>query len=250
MAAPRLSSDVLMAHRGWPARYPESSLAGVTAALAAGARWIELDVQLTADGVPVVLHDADLARTAGRDDCIFDVHAAAVVGLDVGEPARLGPGREATPLPTLDAMLALVDDYAGATAFIEAKSESVARFGRDAVVTALASRLDGARGPVVIGDDVAVLADLRERSGVRIGWLVAAFDAEQERRARALAPEYLFCCEAVVPAEDAPFWPGDWAWVVYGVAAPGRARSLLAQGAAIVETDDIGGWLGASDQAG
>jgi glycerophosphoryl diester phosphodiesterase len=51
-----------IAHRGDRARYPENSLCAF-AACSGRSPLLELDVQLCADGVPVVFHDADLART-------------------------------------------------------------------------------------------------------------------------------------------------------------------------------------------
>jgi len=53
----------IWAHRGASARSPENTLAAFFAALEDGADGIELDIQLTRDGVPVVLHDATLDRT-------------------------------------------------------------------------------------------------------------------------------------------------------------------------------------------
>ena len=50
----------IIAHRGTPREHPENSLPGFERAVALGAEGIELDVQLTADGVPVVHHDAEL----------------------------------------------------------------------------------------------------------------------------------------------------------------------------------------------
>lgn len=243
MTGEPLTAEVLMAHRGWPARYPENSLAGVRAALDAGARMVEFDVQLTADGVPVVLHDARLARTAGRPESILDVLASALPGFDVGERERLGDGDGATPLPRLADMLALVASYPGATAFIEAKSESIARFGGYALRSALLETLGPRRDHVVIAEDIDLLEGLRRQAGLRIGWIVDALDRGHERRASELEPDFLFCQAASVPAAGDPFWPGDWRWVVYDVADRDHARALIEQGAAVIETDYIGDWL-------
>src|SRR4029453_8944108 len=49
------------AHRGASPPHPENTLASFEAALEAGADVVELDVRLTADRVPVVLHDPDVA---------------------------------------------------------------------------------------------------------------------------------------------------------------------------------------------
>jgi Glycerophosphoryl diester phosphodiesterase len=53
----------IVGHRGYPAKYPENTVMGFQAAIALGVDAIELDVQLTGDGVPVVLHDVRLDRT-------------------------------------------------------------------------------------------------------------------------------------------------------------------------------------------
>ncbi len=53
----------IWAHRGASARQPENTIAAFTAAIEAGADGVELDVQLTADGVPVVIHDEKVDRT-------------------------------------------------------------------------------------------------------------------------------------------------------------------------------------------
>ena len=59
--------SVLIGHRGEPDNWPENSLAGFKAVLAAGASYIETDVQLTADGIPVLSHDPGLLRVTGQD---------------------------------------------------------------------------------------------------------------------------------------------------------------------------------------
>ncbi len=50
-----------MAHRGASTEHPENTLVAFEAAVAAGADAVELDVRLTADGVPVILHDLDVS---------------------------------------------------------------------------------------------------------------------------------------------------------------------------------------------
>jgi glycerophosphoryl diester phosphodiesterase len=53
----------IVAHRGLHDQFPENSLQAFAAARAAGFAWIECDVHLTADGVPIVMHDETLDRT-------------------------------------------------------------------------------------------------------------------------------------------------------------------------------------------
>ncbi len=60
----------IFAHRGYSALYPENTMLAFKQALAAGADGIELDVQLTKDGVVVICHDEDIARTSTGDGLI------------------------------------------------------------------------------------------------------------------------------------------------------------------------------------
>ncbi|MCE0494800.1 glycerophosphoryl diester phosphodiesterase [Vibrio salinus] len=57
----------VMAHRGFSSQAPENTLAAFKKAIDFGCQWIELDVQLSADNVPVVIHDQELSRcTSGQ----------------------------------------------------------------------------------------------------------------------------------------------------------------------------------------
>lgn len=54
---------MILAHRGASLQHPENTLAAFSAAFEMGADGIECDVRLSADGIPVVIHDATLDRT-------------------------------------------------------------------------------------------------------------------------------------------------------------------------------------------
>ena len=53
----------IWAHRGASSRQPENTIAAFSAAMAAGVDGVEFDVQLSSDGVPVVIHDEKVDRT-------------------------------------------------------------------------------------------------------------------------------------------------------------------------------------------
>jgi glycerophosphoryl diester phosphodiesterase len=84
---------LLIAHRGASADAPENTLAAFNLALEQGADGIEFDVQLAADGVPVVIHDGRLERTTNGQGPVRAQTAAALQALDAGD----GRG-----VPTLD----------------------------------------------------------------------------------------------------------------------------------------------------
>jgi glycerophosphoryl diester phosphodiesterase len=79
-----LSARPVIAHRGASGAAPENTLAAFELAVRQGADAFELDVRLTADGVPVVLHDPTLARTTDRSGPLAALRVADLNDIDAG----------------------------------------------------------------------------------------------------------------------------------------------------------------------
>ena len=58
----------VMAHRGYSGKYPENTMLAFQKAVEVGCDGIELDVQLTRDGVLVIIHDERIDRTTDRSE--------------------------------------------------------------------------------------------------------------------------------------------------------------------------------------
>ena len=71
-------------HRGSKVRAPENTLSALRQAIAEGADYAEIDVQTTADGVVVLLHDADLRRVASVSRRLRDINYHELKDIDVG----------------------------------------------------------------------------------------------------------------------------------------------------------------------
>lgn len=84
---------LIIAHRGASAEAPENTLAAFVLAQARGADGIELDVQLSADGWPIVLHDGRMERTTNGQGHVKDFTVAQLQALDAGQGQAI---------PTLD----------------------------------------------------------------------------------------------------------------------------------------------------
>lgn len=225
----------LVAHRGYAANWPENTRPALEAAVAAGARWVEVDVQLCADGVPVVLHDADLERVAGRPVSVFSLTSAALADIPVGEPARFGTRFAALRALTLDEFARWLAATPDVSAFVELKPESIERFGRNAVVDACMAAMVPARGRwAPISYDYEALALAADVGAGRLGWIVRGFDAAVDAHARALPADWLFCNHERLP--PGPLARGPWEWVLYEVAGAALARELVARGARWLET--------------
>ena len=94
----------VIGHRGAAGIAPENTLAGFRAARDAGVRWVEFDVRLTADLVPVGIHDATLARVAGMSGRIARLTADRLATIDAG--SWFAPHFAAERVPTLAVALA------------------------------------------------------------------------------------------------------------------------------------------------
>lgn len=235
----------LVAHRGYPGGFPENSLAGMRAALEAGARFVELDVQLSADGVPMVIHDQDLGRVSGRSGRVGRLGHEALKQISIGEPQRLGERFAAECMPDLDTMLSLLGNWPAVTVFVEIKRASLRRFGRPAVLEPVLTALRGRPNPmVIISFDSPVLEMARSRSGLPVGWVFKPWNESARVDAARLQPDYLFVRADRVPDGDKPFWPGRWQWVIYEVESLEQARGLRQRGADLIETDYLPEWLG------
>ena len=162
-----MAHPLVIAHRGDSAHRPENTLVSFAAALEVGATILELDVQLTADGEVIVIHDATLDRTtSGRGD-VRGMSFAAVRAVSAGYPERFGEVWAGERVPTLAEVLGLVRGRA--RVMIEVKTESVT----DAAEDGIAARTVAIVRRLELADRVAIIS----------------FDQRALRQLRALAPE-------------------------------------------------------------
>jgi glycerophosphoryl diester phosphodiesterase len=95
---------IIVAHRGWSGVAPENTMAAFRLAMAdPRISWIELDVQLSKDGVPVVIHDYKLRRTTGASGAVKDYTFKQLSKLDNG--SWFSPEFHNERIPTLEQVL-------------------------------------------------------------------------------------------------------------------------------------------------
>ncbi len=78
-----------IAHRGASAYEPENTLRAFETGIAMGATMLELDVHLSRDGQPVIIHDADLSRSTSGAGRVYDMTLAQLKGLDAGQGEQI-----------------------------------------------------------------------------------------------------------------------------------------------------------------
>ncbi|MBR5519193.1 MAG: glycerophosphodiester phosphodiesterase [Clostridia bacterium] len=94
-------------HRGYAAAYPENTMISFAAAMELGVDAIEFDVWLTADKVPVLIHDGNCRRTCGVDVHVSDLTLAEVKALSAHYPDKFGDkfADMGVAIPTLEELL-------------------------------------------------------------------------------------------------------------------------------------------------
>lgn len=90
----------IVAHRGGGKLAPENTLAAMRCGLDRGFHAVEFDVMLSADGVPIVMHDPDLGRTVAGRGRISDCTASQLAAMDAG--SWFGAEFAGEPVPTFE----------------------------------------------------------------------------------------------------------------------------------------------------
>jgi glycerophosphoryl diester phosphodiesterase len=196
---------------------------------------VEFDVQLSVDGVPVVIHDPTLDRTTGQPGSVLDLpwdRLRDMVLRDHGLTA---------PLSSLAEVAGGLATHPSVTAFVELKRHSIERFGAAASVKRCLDVLEPLAGRFVFTSfEAPALEAAREQGVERIAWVLRTWDEASLAFARRLRPDYLFCNHEKLPPDESPLPAGGWRWVVYEVRAGALARSLLGRGTDLLETMAVG----------
>src|SRR5712691_1033184 len=111
-----LITPLIIGHRGSSAVAPENTIAAFVRAMRDGADGFEFDVRLARDGVPVVIHDATLRRTAQMSGAVADFTSRELNHVDVGSwfnhqhPNRARQEYAQETVPTLEQVLDLIEE--------------------------------------------------------------------------------------------------------------------------------------------
>ena len=229
----------LIAHRGLSARAPENTLAALRLALEERADAVEWDVQASADGIPVLLHDDTLDRTTDGSGRV-DAHSLMELrALDAG--SWFSESYAGQPVPSLAEALALT---AGRCDRIYPELKAGMSTGIVARVVDEIGASGWATDTVVLSLDWETLGHVRRLSDLRIGFVVGA--VERYGRALSLAaedgnaivdPDRRILLEDPGLAKQAAGAGVELAaWTVNDAA---EARRLLDMGVESLTTDDV-----------
>lgn len=230
---------MIAAHRGVHANAPENSLASIEAAIGAGADIVEIDVVVTRDGTPVLMHDRMVDRTTNGEGLVEDKTASEVAALRLDR--RDGGASDEAP-PTLAQALAaacgriLVD--------LDLKTDRLEPI--IAVVNASGMRATS----LYFDSDPAILASVRARDPAARLMVRFTKDAPLAELLRITGPAQVVHAdpESLTPgARDAVARLGLRVWLNslgepdqrLALGDDGRVKALLSIGASILQTDAV-----------
>lgn len=99
----RLIIPKVIGHRGAKAYAPENTLAAIHTAADLGIEWVEIDVKLTEDGVPIIFHDDTLERCTNGSGLVAHTPYSIIEELDAG--SWFGDSFAGEKIPTLEEVL-------------------------------------------------------------------------------------------------------------------------------------------------
>ncbi len=238
----------IIAHRGGGALAPENTLAGLHIAARMGCRGVEFDVALTADGVPILMHDETLERTTNGTGFVANKTAAEIARLDAG--GKYHHAFAVEPAPTFQAALQTCAEL-GLWANIEIKPTlgTEAETGRvvsTVVSTYVAAMMANSKPGTLLLSSFSTLAlqqAMHIAPGIPRALLTESPPTDWREQLRACGASALHTAAAGITAElIAPFCNGRIPLACYTVNDRTVAAALFAAGVSAIFTDRIDLW--------
>ncbi|VAX17868.1 Glycerophosphoryl diester phosphodiesterase [hydrothermal vent metagenome] len=242
----KIDESRFVAHRGYASKYPENTLLAMSKAIEAGAYFLECDIQLTLDHVPLLHHDPDIKRSTGRRGTVMDLTFEELSDFSFGEPARFGEKFAKTPITTLKDIAGLLSKNPNVQLFVELKEESICRFGAGVMLNVIVDTLK----PVIdqciaISFDENAVMEAKKWGFKKTGWVLRRWNNKSRKITEALSPDYIFGNYKKIKEADDSLWKGPWKWALYEITDSSLAIKWFKLGADMVETMEIGEMLDA-----
>ncbi len=241
-----IPAENLIAHRGYQRHYPENSPLAIEKAIACGALFFEIDVQFSADGIPLLYHDDHLKRISGINGKLNQYDFCELIKLTAGEPRRFKQQFSDVKISPLSALVGILQHFTAVQVLVELKEEAV----RDYTAATCLTRIHEALKPVInqcilISFDIDALRIAKNMGFTRLGpvlrdWTLRHSIAEE------LKAELIMCNHERIPDKDSLLMK-NCAVAVYEVDSIPLAHSLLERGAQFIETFAIDEMLGTSN---
>lgn len=233
----------LVAHRGHQDAFPENSLLAVIDAIAAGAINIELDIQVTREGVVVLYHDDNMQRISGINQSIIDITRPQLLHCYANEQARFGKKFIYNKIDTLKELFPYIIKYNTINFFLEIKKESLIALGHSFCLQAIKEAIPTLpHNAILISFDLDIVKAAKAQGFKKTGLVLEDWNNHDHLLKKANTNYGIICYECL--PEDCTAIKACVPIILYEVDTISLAKKLLQQGIIAVETFCIRKLLG------
>lgn len=229
-----MNTPIFIAHRGYASAYPENTMIAIEAAQQAGAGYIEVDIQLTKDGVPVLFHDRNLQRLCQHKGAIHDYSLSELENFYVTDKEKFSDMYSTNRITTLETLIGFLKKQPQLNAFIELKRLMIDTFGEEQVMNTVLPMFEGIQEKITfISYNQAILKKIHLETTFTTGIVVD--DWIDFNKDAGWKSEWVFCSVEGLPDDNTEL-EVDSNIAVFEVGNIGLAKHLLARGITYLET--------------
>jgi len=225
---------VFIAHRGYASAFPENTLIALDAARRAGAKFVEVDIQLSADRIPVLFHDRDLQRLCQQSGAIHEYTFAELENFNVTDVEKFSDKYANNKITALQVFIDYLKLHPELKAFIELKRLMIEKFGEEKVLETILPIFNGMEEQICfISYNQSILKTIHNSSDYATGIVVddwASYNNDADWNS-----EWVFCSSDGLPEDNAELEIKSKI-AVFEVGNINLAKYLLAKGIYYLET--------------
>ena len=240
MSDSAVNIDILVAHRGLQSSCPENTILALEQAIHKGAIAIELDIQFSAECLPVIYHDPDLMRVSGIEGNVWDYSLKELLTIPAYEPQRLGNRFITETIAPLEALVDLLKENPQVTAFVELKEESIDHCGRDLMLETVMHILASIKPQVVlISYDYCLVEAARKAQWGQVGVVLKQWQDLETDTVKNIGSDYIFVDHEKMPQQITGLDAIKGILVAYEVGDIALGKELINKGVSMLETFEI-----------
>ena len=226
---------IFIAHRGYASAFPENTLVALDEARLAGAQYIEVDIQLTSDHIPVLFHDRDLRRLCQQTGTIHNYSFSELEEFFVTDAEKFADKYADNKITSLSLLIKYLKEYPALNAFIELKRLMIDTFGEKKVLETLLPLFEGMENRIsFISYNQTILQTIDNETDFSVGVVIDQWDEYKQKKS--FIPEWLFCSAEGLPEDNNEIEKIEAKIAVFEVGNIGLAKHLLAKGIKYLET--------------
>lgn len=234
MTKPVFIAPVFIAHRGYSSAYPENTLIALDAALQAGAKFVEVDIQLSSDHVPVLYHDRDLTRLSQETGAIHDYTFSQLSEFHVSDTEKFADKYAQNKITSLKIFVDYLKQHPKLNAFIELKRLMIDTFGESLVLEKILPLFEGMENQIsFISYNQNILKNIHDNTDYATGIVVDEW--RELNKKQDWVSEWLFCSYEGLPENNEELNVKSKI-AIFEVGNIGLAKHLLARGITYLET--------------